>query len=145
MTITDSPFTLRPDGVIVLPDDDGDPAYYLQPDQAYELQRFIDQNHDAIDTAASQTRTARAYADLAAGIAAGMPAPHTVRVRWDGRLELDIKTAEEFDAWAAFVGPGTADVDSHPTLGERKMVTAERLHVEGPWDHVVPEPEQVSA
>lgn len=135
MTTSDSPFTLRPDGVIVLPDDDGDPHHYLQPDEAFALATFIEQNRDAIETAASKARTIGAYNDVAVGIRSGLPTPQSTHTRWDGRLKLDLGTEDDFTAWAAWLG-GTPMTDTHPELGSRRTLRGVRLHIEGPWDRV---------
>jgi hypothetical protein len=127
-----SPFALRPDGSIVLPDDDGEPVYYLQPDAAFDLSEFITLNRDSIQEAQDHARRTQAYRVLGECIAAGLPTPTLTRLRWDGRLVVDTDTAENFDAWVTAIA-GTTDVDEHPTLGRRKSHTTSHLIVEGPW------------
>lgn len=133
---TDSPFTLRLDGSVVLYDEDGETSHYLPPHEALALVDFVEKHRQQIDAAAGKARTVRAYADLAAGVAAGLPVPTSARTRWDGRLLLDLDQPGAFDAWAACT-PGEATVDEHSTLGRRRGVRNERLLLQSDWDHEV--------
>lgn len=131
-TTTDSQFTLRADGSIVLPDDDGDPTYYLQPDQAFALEQFITENRSAIDTAVQKHRTVSAYRLVADLIGAGLPVPTYLRLRWDGRLVIDLDTDEQYDAWTSAVD-GEDKVDEHPNLGRRDSKTSHYFELQGRW------------
>lgn len=134
-----STFALRLDGSIELPDDDGEPAYYLRPADAFALSDFINDNREAISTAASKARTVTGYQVVAQLVASGLPVPNYTRTKYDGRIIVEFDEVAEFEAWAAAVD-GKTDVDTHPTLGERASHLGEHLRIEGPWVATEPVP-----
>lgn len=125
-------FSLRGDGSIVLPDDDGDPAYFLAPAAAVELAEFINDHREDIRKAAEKQRTIDAYNLVASLIAGGLPTPKHIRTRWDGALLVDLDEDGAFDAWVGALD-GTVDSEDHPTLGERAVFVGSCLRLEGPW------------
>lgn len=137
-------FTIRPDGSIALPDDDGDPAYYLSADQAFELERFIAERRDDITAAAAKAQTVSTYARLASLVAAGLPAPQYTRTTWDGVLVVEMHSEDDYVAWVECLEreDGVNAVEDHPTLGRRTNVTSHGLRVQSDW---VKDAEQVSA
>ena len=144
MTTTESPFTLRTDGSISLPDIDGEPTYHLTPVLAEALVDFINENRRAITEKVQRQRTVRGYEEVARLIGTGLPVPTGLRPRWDGRVEVDLHDAAKFAEWFDAID-GMDDIDTHPTLGTRTTKTSSCLHIEGPWDRVPTDADEVTA
>lgn len=130
--MTAAEFTLRSDGSIVLPDDDGDPVYFLAPATAVDLAEFIEDHREQIRAATEKRRTVDAYNLVAALVAGGLPTPNYIRTRWDGALLVELDEDGAFDAWVGALD-GTVDTEDHPTLGQRPFLTSYLLRLEGRW------------
>lgn len=151
MNSTDQPLIdFRPDGQVVLLDDDGDPHHHLAATDAILIAEQILDRRTELEQA-SQRTTVRTAMTTIAGLLADteLPQPKGVATYFglhDLTVDVDLRTDSDLLVWAARLGcPVSETRDSHPTLGHRLTARQGAIALVGPWDHQVTAPATAEA